>query len=188
MNTFNDSRALAMFPFAEVAKVFDITYKRISTQPPPSGLDLGHVIVRLDDREVTSENRTPNQACMIFITATQWTDEASRFLLHGRAQSLELIAADSSFRISLTRRGKERRGVLAISVAGVSLGKLPPRELADTMLRAGRTLRDEHPLPATDVAREDLDAALAEFRNSIEQLGPPSTNRKPANRRGGGKR
>ena len=153
-------------------------FLRGSPTERPSGFDLGHVRVTLGGALATSEGRTPDQAFMIYITATELCDQA-RGLLVERRMGAEIIGVDSSFRLAFRRRS---RNELELDVGGHRLGCTSAAELAQAIASGVQELLDESPLDAGDPVHGDVRSALDELRAAIERVPPEPEKR--ARRRG----
>ncbi len=152
-------------------------FLRGSPTERPSGFDLGHVRVTLGGALATSEGRTPDQAFMIYVTATELCDQA-RQLLVDRLEAAEVIGVDSSFRLSFRRRS---RSELELDVGGQRLGCTSPIELARAVASGVQALLDESPLDSVDPVHGDLGSALDELRVAIERA-PPEPEKRPRRR------
>lgn len=153
-------------------------FVRCSPAERPCGFDLGHVRVTLGGEVATSEHRSPDQAFMIYITATELCDQV-RGLLVDRRRSAEVIGTDSSFRLSFWRRSPDE---LELDVGRQRLGHASPLELARALASGVHELLTESPLDAGDAVHGDLRASLDELRAAIDR--GPSEPAKRARRRG----
>lgn len=136
---------------------------RRSPAERPSGFDLGHVRVTLGDALATSEGRTPDQACMIYITATELADQA-RHLLVDRRKAAEVIGTDSSFRLSFRRCTRDD---VELEVGGQRLGVTSALALAHAIASATSALLDESPLDTADPVHHDVCSALEQLRAAL---------------------
>lgn len=143
-----------------------LCFLRCAPAERPSGFDLGHLRIALADHHATSEGRTPDQAFMIYITASELAD-AARHVLVGRQKAAEVIGADSSFRISLRRRSRDE---LELEAGGQRLGCTSPLALARAVERGVAALLEESPLDAADPVHGDLWSALDELRAAIDAM------------------
>lgn len=150
---------------------------RCAPAEPPSGFDLGHVRVTLGRAHATSEGRTPDQAFMLYITATELAD-GLRQLLGARCKAVEVIGADSSFRLAFRRRS---RSEIELEAGGHPLGCTTAIALARALASAVDELLRESPLDAADPVYADIHAALAALRATLERM---PNEPKPRSRRG----
>ncbi|WP_309500318.1 hypothetical protein [Streptomyces shenzhenensis] len=136
--------------------------------PPPSGFDLGHIHVRGDRGEASSQGHTPDQAMMIYLSLTLLMNGLRRFLT-GRDRSFTMSAVDSSFSLTF-RRGKD--GSIETVYDGTVIDRSSAADLASAV-RAGaeRFAKPRLPLlPRDDAGREDLEKSLPEFGNFATRL------------------
>lgn len=143
----------------------------------PSGFDLGHLRVTLGDALATSEGRTPDQAFMLYITATELCDQARQLMVE-RLEAAEVIGVDSSFRLSFRRRS---RSEIELDVGGQRLGCTSPIELARAIASGVQALLDESPLDPGDPVHGDVRSALDELRGAIDRV-PPEPEKRPRRR------
>jgi hypothetical protein len=136
--------------------------------PPPSGFDLGHIDVRGSDGSVSSRDRGPGGAVMIYLTVTLLLDGLRTFLA-GKARSYESTAVDSSFSLTFNR---SRDGVIATSCRGSLVDRSSAAGVAAAVHAAAKRFADAHleQLPSDDAGREDLEHSLAEFSRFMNRL------------------
>lgn len=151
-------------------------FLRGSPAERPSGFELGHVRVTLGAEQATSEGRRPDQAFMLYITASELADQARAMLLD-RRRSAEVIATDSSFRLAFWRRRPE---ALELHVGGRRLGCTSPLELAQAIASGVEALLAEGPLDDGDPVAGDVRSALAELRGVIDR-GAVGPTKRPRN-------
>jgi len=70
-----------------------------------SGFELGNIDICIDDVEITSRNKFPSQAMMIFVSITDLLD-CIRFLIENKKQRITFNATDSSFSLNFKKNGK----------------------------------------------------------------------------------
>lgn len=156
-----------------------LRFRRCAPAERPTGFDLGHLHIELGDHRATSEGRTPNQAFMIYITATDLADQARHLIAH-RRKAAEIIGADSSFRISFLRLAPD---VLELEAGGLRLGRTTPLALARAVASGVAALLEESPLDAADPVHDDLCSALHELRLAIDGMPASSRQERPGKRR-----
>lgn len=144
------------------------TYRRSRSSREPSGFDLGHVQVTLGERTTTSEGRTPDQSCMIYIMAADLLDAARELLVNDKRKSMEIIGADSSFRVRFQRR---QGSDISIEVAGERLGTVTPMELVQAAIDAGNRLLHEFPSLDGESAYKDLEGAIGQAESAVKAFG-----------------
>ncbi|MFI7346683.1 hypothetical protein ACIBSR_10485 [Streptomyces sp. NPDC049936] len=136
--------------------------------PPPSGFDLGHIDVRGSNGSVSSRDRGPDGAMMIYLTVPLLLDGLRPFLA-GKQRSYESAAVDSSFSLTFTRG---RDGSVDTTYQGSLVDHSPAADVAAAVHVAAKRFADAHlhQLPPDDPGREDLQHAVAEFERFMEQV------------------
>ncbi|MFJ3769193.1 hypothetical protein ACIPQJ_27945 [Streptomyces sp. NPDC090082] len=131
-------------------------------QGEASDFDLGDIVCEGESGTVGSAGHVPDQGMMIYLSVALLLDSLHP-LLTGERKTVSFVGTDSSFRLDFRR---ERRGVVAVAASGTTVGKCPPEELADAVLRALRELDEQSlsALPAGSGARSDLFASAERFR------------------------
>ncbi|MCG7207145.1 hypothetical protein [Streptomyces arenae] len=136
--------------------------------PPPSGFDLGHMDVRGDRGAVSSRDRTPGQAMMIYLSLSLLLDRLRSFL-SGRGRTFTTAAIDSSFSLTFRRR---KDGSIETLHDGMVIHRSSAADLASAVHTAAeRFAGPPLPLlPEDDAGREDLEKSLAEFGDFVTRL------------------
>lgn len=132
----------------------------------PSGFDLGHVRIRIGDNVATSENRHPDQAFMIFITAADLLDHVASIARNEKQRFASVVCADSSLEINFRRR---KKGKIEVGLGRQWLGTVSAESLLTTVFESVTNLLKAHPLATSDAARQDLEMALEEFRRPFSK-------------------
>ena len=129
---------------------------------PPSGFELGDLVVTTTTSSVSSKGRQPDAGMMVYLALVDLMNGISS-LLTGDNRRYEFVGADSSF-ILLFIRSKTgttiRQGNTDLGT--VDLGRLCEQLLADV----DRFLA-EHPLPPTDGVFHDVTTARERFRELV---------------------
>jgi len=131
-----------------------------------SGYDLGHIEIGKDDKIITSANRSPDQAMMVFIAIVSLLDGLRKFL-KDNSKSYKFVGTDSSFSITFS---KSKRSNISMSAGN---------EFKDTVTKANliKCVYDSClqfynawgiKLSASDPVKEDIEAALSDFAELLK--------------------
>lgn len=128
-----------------------------------SGCTYGHLTVEADGARATSEERTPSQAMMLFLTVPLLLDGLRKFLPNKRERAFVLSAVGSSFPLAFTREAGNR---LHVTSGQVDLGSWPARDVGEAVWRGVKEFMDTYfdALAMNDLAHDDLDASVVEFQ------------------------
>jgi hypothetical protein len=82
-----------------------ISIKLLPIDDRTSGFEMGDITLEHQGKTITSAGRTPSQSMMIFIFMSDFIEMLIALEKNGRPDLIKLIAADSSFSLSLKKDG-----------------------------------------------------------------------------------
>jgi len=135
------------------------------------GLSMGHITIKGQFATVTSKDRSPDQAMMIFISISDLLWDIRKFILNKRNTPVRFVGADSSFSIRLLATN-EYTVVFAngIQIDRVSQGELVRASFnsVNEFMSAYSSNFDRGGADSGDRVFADLYDALEEFKELLE--------------------
>jgi len=130
-----------------------------------SGYDLGHMEIGNDTVLITSANRKPNQAMMIFVSIVSLLDGIRKFTKK-KTKSFKFVAADSSFTINFL---KSKKSNICISIGNEFEEIIPEGDLIKCIYDACSQFYSiwGKQLPDSDPVKEDMEMALSDFNDIL---------------------
>lgn len=127
-----------------------------------SGYNLGHINIGNEEKLVSSKNRRPDQSMMIFISIVSFLDGLRSFLTTNK-DSFKFVGTDSSFSINFLKR---KKSTVRVKVASEFEELITEADLIKCVYDACYKFyrRYEKKLSDSDPVKEDIAAALTEFR------------------------
>ena len=130
-----------------------------------TGYDLGHMEIRNETKLITSANRKPNQAMMIFLSIISLLDGIRKFTKK-KSKSFKFVAADSSFSINFV---KNKKSGIVVSIGNEFEEIISESDLIKCIYDACSQFYNKwgKQLPDSDPVKEDMEMALSDFRDLI---------------------
>jgi hypothetical protein len=145
--------------------MIDFRFSRRPDQGEPSGFDLGDISVRGERGEITSEGHSPDQGMMIYLSLSLLLDQLRA--LQSTKKAIEFVGTDTSFTIFF----KPKKKSIEVSSGGMVVGNPEIGELLMQVLHAAEEFAADQLdlLPEGDAGRNDLLAALSQFRQIVDR-------------------
>jgi hypothetical protein len=142
--------------------MFSLSFSIENVSDKISGFELGHIDILTEKGSISSRDRKPDQAMMIFVTMIDLLD-GLRELFQKKTKWFQLVGADSSFKINFVRLKEEQIGVY---VDRVLIKQIDEKELSLIVLDSCRSFYDKYRtrLCINDAIKEDLEVALQEYQ------------------------
>ncbi|GAA1075670.1 hypothetical protein [Kitasatospora arboriphila] len=152
-----------------------ITFKfsRRPAQGSAGGFDLGDIDIIGQISSATSTEKHPDQGMMIFPSVALLLDQLRPAISAGKGV-VNFCGVDSSFQARFT----VAKGKVSVSGSPGEIGVAPIPEFVDTLISAADEFIETElaGIPGTDPARDDLLAAVADFRE-LSRKGPRTSHR-----------
>lgn len=138
---------------------------------PLSGFELGHIEISNGIRSWSSQDKTPDQAMMIFPSIVNLLDGLRNILQSESQGKFIWVGVDSSFSISFVRGDRNKMSVFVEDVLAIDADS---SQIAEWIYRPINAFLDQHIdlLQPNDPLLSDLQVAVKDFLPVLYNLNP----------------